>query len=658
MDNMQDFLNVHAKLLERAHYRVYRATSVEKAEKILNEKRVHLAILDIRMEEENDPQDMSGLLLAQKAAYQSVPKIILTGHHDDPHVILNYVKTALGISENGVQPAVDFMVKLDGAEKLVETVDRVFARHVQINWELTIHWGERDPLPFSRLASLIDPRLDHVSLADRAAQMEDLFRKLFHENNHIHLERLLWQRGGRLAVLVHAFKLNMPPKSFVVVCGERSLIATETHRYKEFGPDVPSETTTSLDSGKETVHLSANRYGLAHADISHIQSLHELYLSDQEKIFRTALHSLFEKTLADWQQGKRIVEQQKSLTQIYREQLLLVQPQLHREMFQQRIEAILAQIPALNVSMKRRDSTFELQFGKQPFAYVDPTSMLFQVFASDRPVILTHTPGTLTGTNIVANTEGRAWVTDFLDAGLAPLHWNFAALESVIRFDWVEIGDLRRLHEMERCLIESRFSHLDINMVEPIVKKPLRAIQLIRQLASPTLDGDELPYHLAIFYHAASRIAGFDPNYPHPRAEFFRLAHLLITMSMLGERISGILPINKNPDQKSEELSIDKIQQEVWVRGKNAYVVRDGYKLLVYLYDHANQVCTRADIAKHVFNRKDYDDLSPHFKKLEDGLINAAILRLRKKIEDNPNMPRYIITRDGIGYCLRLPPED
>jgi DNA-binding winged helix-turn-helix (wHTH) protein len=284
--------------------------------------------------------------------------------------------------------------------------------------------------------------------------------------------------------------------------------------------------------------------------------------------------------------------------------------------------------------------------------------MLFQESISDRPVILTHTPGTLTGTNIVANMEGRAWVTDFLDAGLTPLYWNFAALEAVVRFDWVEISDLQRLHEMERCLIESRFSHPDINMVEPVVKKPLRAIQLIRQLASPTLGGDELPYHLAIYYQAASRIAGFDPNYPHPRAEFFRLAHLLITMSMLGERILGSLPINANTEQESEALSIDKNQQAVWVRGKNVPLVRDGYKLLVYLYDHANQVCTRADIAKHVFNRKDYDDLPPNFKKLEDGRINTAIRRLREKIEDNPNTPRYIIKRDGVGYCLRLPPED
>jgi DNA-binding winged helix-turn-helix (wHTH) protein len=347
----------------------------------------------------------------------------------------------------------------------------------------------------------------------------------------------------------------------------------------------------------------------------------------------------------------------KSLSQIYREQLLLVQPQFHREMFQQRVEAILGQIPALNVNMKRKDNTFELQFG-HAFAYVDPTEMLFQEIASDRSVILTHIPGTLTGRNIVANAKGRAWVTDFLDAGLAPLHWNFAALEAVIRFDWVEIGDLQRLHEMERCLAESRFNRFDINMVEPIAKKPLRVIQIIRQLASPILDGDELPYHLAIFYHAATRIAGFDPNYPNPRAEFFRLAHLLITMSMLGERISGILPISASTDPKSEELSIDKIQQEVWVRGRNVTVVRDGYKLLVYLYDHANQVCTRADIAKHVFNRKDYDDLPADSKKLEDGRINTAIRRLREKIEDNPNMPRYIINRDGIDYCLVLSPKD
>jgi two-component system response regulator VicR len=87
-------------------------------------------------------------------------------------------------------------------------------------------------------------------------------------------------------------------------------------------------------------------------------------------------------------------------------------------------------------------------------------------------------------------------------------------------------------------------------------------------------------------------------------------------------------------------------------------VLRDSYRLLEYLYDHANQVCERGDIARDIFQIENYDKLPPDDKKLEVNRMNTAIRRLREKIEDNPDTPRYLITREGIGYCLVLSPDD
>jgi DNA-binding winged helix-turn-helix (wHTH) protein len=369
------------------------------------------------------------------------------------------------------------------------------------------------------------------------------------------------------------------------------------------------------------------------------------------------LSNLFEKTLANWHRGKRVLEHERTLAEIYEERLLPAEAYLDRWMFQRKVQAILSQIPALNTNIKFKDDTFELQFGRRTFTYTDPTNILFQEIASDQAIVLTNTPGTLSGTNIVTNADGRAWVTDFLDAGLAPLSWNFAALEAAIRFDWVEISDFQRLHEMERCLVESRFNRLEINMVEPIVKKPVRAVQTIRQLALPAVGEDELPYHLAVFYHAASRIAKFDLDSPYPPADLFRFAHILIAMSILAEKIHELSQGSTVVDRESKELYMDKAQHEVWVRGRKVSVLRDSYRLLEYLYDHANQICKRADIARHVFDIENYDKLSVDAKKLEVNRMNTAIRGLREKIEDDPDMPRYLITREGFGYCLILSPE-
>ena len=78
MDNAAQFLEAYSRLLEDAGYEVQKAATLEEAEEALREKCIHIAILDIRMRDE-DSNDFSGLLLAQKQEYRAIPKIILTG---------------------------------------------------------------------------------------------------------------------------------------------------------------------------------------------------------------------------------------------------------------------------------------------------------------------------------------------------------------------------------------------------------------------------------------------------------------------------------------------------------------------------------------------------------------------------------------------------
>ena len=78
-DNDPDFLNTRAEFLQKAGHRVVRAYTLEQARQILAEARVHLAILDIRLLNDDDERDTSGLTLARDPAFHPVPKIMLTG---------------------------------------------------------------------------------------------------------------------------------------------------------------------------------------------------------------------------------------------------------------------------------------------------------------------------------------------------------------------------------------------------------------------------------------------------------------------------------------------------------------------------------------------------------------------------------------------------
>jgi len=64
-------------------------------------------------------------------------------------------------------------------------------------------------------------------------------------------------------------------------------------------------------------------------------------------------------------------------------------------------------------------------------------------------------------------------------------------------------------------------------------------------------------------------------------------------------------------------------------------------RLLIEFADHPNMVLSRDQLLERVWG---YDYLG------DSRLVDAHIRRLRVKIEDSPNDPRYIITNRGLGY--------
>ena len=86
MDNILEFLELQANLLEIEGYQILKAETVAKGRKLLAERRIHLALMDIRMEDEDEKEDTSGLQLARDPQFQHIPKIILTAHRDKTSV--------------------------------------------------------------------------------------------------------------------------------------------------------------------------------------------------------------------------------------------------------------------------------------------------------------------------------------------------------------------------------------------------------------------------------------------------------------------------------------------------------------------------------------------------------------------------------------------
>lgn len=116
-DNNEEFRSTLAEFLERSNYKVWQAASPIEARQVLEEKRVDLAILDLRLEDDKDPNDRSGLDIAKQVA-PTIPKIILTGFPD-----METLREALSIVDQDLPPATRYIYKLEGMANVRQAVN-------------------------------------------------------------------------------------------------------------------------------------------------------------------------------------------------------------------------------------------------------------------------------------------------------------------------------------------------------------------------------------------------------------------------------------------------------------------------------------------------------------------------------------------------------
>jgi CheY-like chemotaxis protein len=131
VDNAPNDITTIRDYLEEEGYAVRIATDASEAKRIMDSDVVDLAILDIRLVDDTDETDRSGLDLARNSN-QAIPKIILTSYPS-----YETVREALGPDLNTLPPAVGFVAKQEGLDRLLTSVkvalmpvDRTIARNL------------------------------------------------------------------------------------------------------------------------------------------------------------------------------------------------------------------------------------------------------------------------------------------------------------------------------------------------------------------------------------------------------------------------------------------------------------------------------------------------------------------------------------------------
>lgn len=645
-DNDPDALVIYGEYLEATGYRVLKASSVEEARAVLGTHRVHLAIFDLRLTDESD-SDRSGLQLAREAA-RSTPKLILT-----KWPAVEDVRAALKLDDESLPPAVDFLDKRDGLEKLGEAVRQALDKYVRINYDLVIQAAEGHHAFFLNLVGLLSPGLHVERPQAEAEELEELFRRLFYRKAQVKVERTLWRRDGRAAFIVVAFAEGNAPELLVVVCGHKAKMGDDERRYREFAPHAPGHNSTVLSLVGDTEHFVAHAYALAGADLESVVPLEELNRAAPDRTLVAALGNLFEETLPEWHQEKRIPAGDATLARLYGGMLGLPDVGELRQSLEERTDAIVKQLPALGPEAWREGGRLTVSFGAQTFSYPDPASHLARLYDQSRPVLMMRTPGVLLGSNILADQKGRTWLTDFAGAGLSPALWNYVSMEAVARFDWVEAGRLQWLHLMETQLAGAEFGKLYAAEVEPPLRKTVRVVQGIRRLAVRSNVRHHNDYHLGLLLHAVRRLNDYTPPLQLTGSELTRLAHLLLSSAVIMGRL---LLVDKEADgdgpADAAGINIDHANRAVWIDGVRVQVRGQSYDLLRELYLRAGELCTRASIVERVFGEK-YEETN----ESQVSRLNTAVRRLREKIEEDPDRPRYLITEPHGGYKLIARPN-
>jgi DNA-binding response OmpR family regulator len=96
------------------------------------------------------------------------------------------------------------------------------------------------------------------------------------------------------------------------------------------------------------------------------------------------------------------------------------------------------------------------------------------------------------------------------------------------------------------------------------------------------------------------------------------------------------------------ELTIDFAQHLVRLSGKEVALTPTEYRLLAYLAQNVGRIVTQDLLLEHVWGSEYLG---------EGHMLQVNINRLRRKLEEDPAHPRYLLTKVGIGYSLASLPS-
>jgi len=589
VDNRKDLLASMRDYLEAHNYIVLTAQTEPEALRHCEQEVVHLAIIDVRLLNDSNSQDLSGLQLAAKID-ESIPKIILTGHRgDDP---ASLVLTALGPNARGNVLAADFVWKREGPERLLEAINNAFDNRIRLNTSLKITMARG-----LKWATLVDQlklfRKKSRREKEKAERVLDyLTRRLLYDASAVHLLRTTPGYGSCTVTLVRPSFNGASGTELAVKFGPRESISREENNYKQWVRPFAANRSTQLREGPVwSREMGAIAYTFVGEDgeLSDFRSHYEKSSDDSAVV--STLEDLFKVSCRQWYASTRPPkgDERKPLDVYYREQLNF------RDKAQ--IEKLERTRRGLVDESARDHGSFERLKGgslrvtiaeRDPLTLPDPVWFVFTHNSSEAsgdffpvPSKIAITHGDLHARNVLVGQSGNTWLIDFDRTGWGPALRDFAEMESDIKFNLLESHSLRERLDLEVALLSPAVLTQPVALKRNPTSDQLRAIasiNRIRRLASELTDTEGVSeYYIALLFYALKRIVGFTSSADDDSAPSLSRYHALLsaamTCSTLQQRQSARVFLSY---ARADEQKVARVYQQLVELGFQPWMDRKG----------------------------------------------------------------------------------
>ena len=433
---VEDEPNIYLTLqrrLKNENYAVTLATDYQTAYEQLTTQHFHLAIIDVRLSD--DETDQSGMRLLR-----DVERLGLRG------VMPCLIITAIGTKAMALQA----LQKL-GAERFIEKepglyitelLDAVRVALGKYRFSFGIEYVADTAHKIEQGAHYVrSEEPDRPSPEQLVPQIEDLLGKLFYGANRLWIDRIYAGLSGSFVLEAHPTWPTGLGQSMVVKIGRNSKTRTEEDNYRRHVEHfLPARHATQLDTAY-TQHLGGLLYTFVEMEAEDTINFNAYYQQHTTEQINDALHRLFTVTCRLWYQG-RTPPDYESLRDMYLDAFnLSSQP-----------DRLAREIASLRPEYVPGDPT--ISFTSPSVTLPNPLHWLARDEATVMPVCRSITHGDLQADNILMNDAGDCWLIDFYRTYPSHILRDFIELETDIKFRLM--GDLtpEEFARLEETLIE------------------------------------------------------------------------------------------------------------------------------------------------------------------------------------------------------------